>query len=309
MFGKIKKSQHDVARFKSFSLQVKIMSVYEEKKALPFFAYRDFVGRLKSTEPGLYSYLNGKGLVLGDEGEYRRRIGATVQNDCSSRQEWEEIAKTFRDSHMGNIDLTASEIRLLSRSVKPKGTIVYVGYGNGDISESLEADVVGVDYSKGMLMQSNRQGVLAECGSLPIKPGTADKIIFSGVQCNADTMKQMDYLLKSDGEMVFELTQPFIIRTPPVDSYDKYFRMMMTEKGIKSVSNSVLGSIDCGAIEMNSSFQKMSIDLERNGFTDSVRLPDTFMIPRPTRELFTTFPEYSQGVISMPYILSGKKSK
>jgi ubiquinone/menaquinone biosynthesis C-methylase UbiE len=166
------------------------MSIYEDKSALPFDVYGQFLEIVKKSDESMHRYLGDLGILTNDEETYKNFIHASTVPKVFNRENWEAAAKGFRFAHLVTIDSFCSELKFLSDRVVKEGVILYGGCGNGDIMEwvrrNTNAEVIGVDYSRKMLKEYKNKFkadiILGSGENIPLKDESVNQVILNGVR-------------------------------------------------------------------------------------------------------------------------------
>lgn len=289
------------------------MTIYEEKNALPFFAYKAVLGEMEKQDPEIYEYVKDGGFVMG-EPEYRKSVSRTVKHS-SSREEWDMFAKYLRDAHITNIDMFYSELKMLSDNLIGKGRVLQMGSGNGDITEGLrrltKAQVVGIDYSSNMTKECRDRGeiILADCEKIPAKDCSFDQVLVTGVGWNDSRFDELKRVLASGGELLVDSSKsiPVSVGNITANSYEEHIRSYLDIRELRDyVNNGLISKLKSGVYLQYNDMKDDTAFLKRKGFKRRLVFSEIISLPRP----FLNNPlqlNYSTGNVFAQIALAGKK--
>lgn len=283
------------------------MTVYEDKAALPFSTYQAFLRELKSSNPRMHDYLAKEGMVIASEAEYKDIVSKIVPVDGKTRHVWDACAKTFKFDQIARPDVTCSEMELLSNVVKKYGTVIYGGPGNGTLmnwmKENTQADVIGMDYSRGM-MGVCRSGIMADCRTMPIQDSSVDQVFIVSLNGGRQILKEARRVLRPGGEVVEMSYTMFKMRAEDIisDTYEGYLDEFMRNENARKVFRI---KTEC-MVEISPGFQDELEELVGNGFEESLKISEMPILPRGIKNSLA-FHEYADGILTVSYALVGKK--
>ncbi|MFH1473742.1 MAG: methyltransferase domain-containing protein [Candidatus Aenigmatarchaeota archaeon] len=289
------------------------MTIYEDKRALPFFAYKVILDEMRCQNPEIYSYMEDRGFVM-DERDYLNCVSRTVQHG-STRNEWNIFSKYLEDAHIANIDIFSSELKMLSDNLIDNGRVLYAGVGNGDLVEGMRrftnAEIVGFDYSKGVLKECGEHGeiILAACDKIPVKDESVDQIFVTGVGWNDKRVKELKRTLAHGGEIIFDFSRSISLNTSGVitGSYEDYIRSFIKAEGLREhVNRRIISKMKSGAILQYPDMKDDIAFLKRRGLKKRFIFSDVVPLPRPLNRNQSSF-DYNSGNFVIQIALAGKK--
>ncbi|NIO44717.1 MAG: methyltransferase domain-containing protein [Candidatus Aenigmarchaeota archaeon] len=289
------------------------MSLYEEKQALPFDVYFEFLQKLKVEDEELHRYLCEMGFVIKSKEYYDNSVRRAkyIESNDYSREVWEILAERVKSNDIVQIDTYCSQLKFLQNSIVKEGVIIDLGCGSGDTTEwirrNTQAEVIGIDYSRNMLKEHKKLQsdlVLGDCERLPIKNCSIDQALLTWFTSNTDRRKILDEVkrvLKPEGEVRLS-SIGFVVGVCSINAktYDSFLRTFMD----KFYEDPEVRKKICLNMEFrycrDKSIQEELENLARLGLEESYEFSRFPVMPRGSSEYF---------VFNVPMTVVGKKPK